>query len=181
MVRGKKEIEVISLKKRLIALEQKYGFNYNSETTPEVTQQQDSPVYQKQHNFSDEQTNSNPEKSVSIEIESIKSTIDNKVSEIRGEIREESNYVRGRFDTITEMIRIEGINLRTMFVSRNLFFWLIGILISILGAIGYFAYSNLDGDVKEIKQDVKEIKKDLDDDSNLKNNASQSETENQKP
>ncbi|GAB2994394.1 hypothetical protein GCM10027284_09570 [Cyclobacterium sediminis] len=178
MGKGKKENEVISLKKRLINLEEKYGFNYNSETTPEVIQQQDSPVYQKKNNFNNEQTNSNPEKSVSIEIESIKNTIDNKVSEIRGEIREESNYVRGRFDTIAEMIRTEGIDLRTMFVSRSLFFWLIGILISILGAVGYFAYSNLDNDVKEIKQDVKGIRKNLDEGPNLKNKGSQNETEN---
>ena len=168
MGKGKKDNEIVSLKKRLIALETRYGFNYNSEITPKVTQQQDSPLYQKQHNFSDEQTNSNPEKTVSIEIESIKSTIDNKVSELRGELREESKYVRGRFDTITELLRTEGNNLRTVFVSRTLFFWLTGLLVSILGAIGYFLYSNLDGDVKEIKQDVKEIREDIDEDKNFK-------------
>lgn len=159
-----KDKEVISLKKRLMALEQKYGFNYNDETTSEVTQQQDSSVYQKENNYSNEQTNSNPEKSVSIEIESMKSTIDNKVSEMRNEIREESSYVRGKFDDITELIRKEGNNLRTMFVSRSLFFWLIGILISILGAVGYFAYSNLDDDVKKIKESFNEFRKDLNED-----------------
>lgn len=159
--RGKKKNEIVNLKKRLIALEQKYGFNYNSQITPGISQEQDSPVYQKAQDYSEEQTNSHPERTTSIEIESIKNTIDSKVSEIRGEFREESTYVKGRFDSIFDLIRTEGISLRTMFISRTLFFWIVGLLVSILGAIGYFMYSRVDSDIHEVKDDLKEVKQNI--------------------
>ncbi len=150
-----------NLKKKLLDYERRFGRFIDYDETQENIHEQDSTLYQTHQSFSEEQTNSNPEKSVSEEIESIRNWAEIKLTELRSEMREDAKSTSDQIAGIHEKIRNEGNSIRTGFISRNLFFWIVGGLVVIVFVVISFFNEQSKGDIQRIEDKVDDIDTEL--------------------